>query len=146
MGLVQFSRPSTWLYHEGSCHEVGHTWHPSCLYSFAELFCIVFYEGFKIYLPLYLVTQTDLHFASISTGFLQVVDVLRRRSPREMLLKGIPQVLRSSLFLAINGSGFVAFICLIRWGPHCCYTPLHNHVPRVLLASCIPLSLQETVW
>lgn len=61
--MALFSRPSSWLYHEGTCYEVGHTWHPSCLYSFADLFCIVFWEGFKIYLPLYLVSKrtTTLH-------------------------------------------------------------------------------------
>ena len=66
MGMALFSRPSAWLYHEGTCHEVGHTWNPSCLYSFAELFCIVFWEGFKIYLPLYLVNSVITHLLTFS--------------------------------------------------------------------------------
>ena len=49
------SRPSQWQYVEGTCHELGHAWHPSCLYSSAEVFCYVFYEALKIYTPLYLV-------------------------------------------------------------------------------------------
>ena len=51
-----FSRPSQWIYHEGTCYEVGHTWTESCLKSCAELFCITYWEAFKIYLPLYLVS------------------------------------------------------------------------------------------
>ena len=49
------SRPSQWLYQDGECYELGHAWHPSCLYSWAEIFCFVFYEALKIYTPLYLV-------------------------------------------------------------------------------------------
>lgn len=53
--MALFSKPSEWLYHEGTCHGVGHTWSTSCLYSSAEVFCFVAWEGFKIYLPIYIV-------------------------------------------------------------------------------------------
>ena len=52
-----FSRPSTWIYSEHTCHEVGHTWSPSCVYSTAELFCFVYWGAIKLYLPLYLVSH-----------------------------------------------------------------------------------------
>ena len=55
--MVLFSRPSEWLYLEGTCHDYGHTWRKSCVLSMLELTAIVGYEGFKIYLPLYLVSQ-----------------------------------------------------------------------------------------
>lgn len=46
---------------------------------------------------------------------LQVSDVLRCRPLREVLLQTLPHIVRSSFFLAVNGGGFVAFICLVRW-------------------------------
>ncbi len=54
--MVLFSRPSQWLYVRGSCHELGHTWHPSCMYSCCEMFMFVFLEALKVYIPLYLVS------------------------------------------------------------------------------------------
>lgn len=38
-----------------TCHEAGHTWGTSCLYTNFELTSFVFYEGVKLYLPIYLV-------------------------------------------------------------------------------------------
>ena len=46
------SRP---MHLTGTCHELGHTWNSSCLYSQVELFFFVLFEGVKLYLPLYLV-------------------------------------------------------------------------------------------
>jgi len=43
-------------YSELTCHEAGHTWNPSCVYSSLEFGAFVLYEGFKIYLPLFLVS------------------------------------------------------------------------------------------
>ena len=45
---------------------------------------------------------------------LQVSDVLRRRPLREVVLQTLPHIARSSFFLAVNGGGFVTFICLVR--------------------------------
>lgn len=53
--MIPFSRPSEWRYLEGTCHSVGHTWRRSCVLTNLELNFIIFYEGLKIYLPLYLV-------------------------------------------------------------------------------------------
>lgn len=55
-----FSRPSQWLYQNGSCYELGHAWHPSCIYSAAEVFYFVFCEALKIYTPLYLVSLASM--------------------------------------------------------------------------------------
>ena len=52
-----FSRPSTWISSDRTCHELGHLWSPSCVYSTAELFCFVYWEAIKIYFPLYLVSH-----------------------------------------------------------------------------------------
>lgn len=53
MSLI--SRPSEWKYLNGTCHDYGHTWQPSCVYTAAEIFARVYWGGFKIYAPLYLV-------------------------------------------------------------------------------------------
>jgi hypothetical protein len=42
-------------YHDGTCYEVGHTWHPSCLYCFLDLFYYAYVGALKVYAPLYLV-------------------------------------------------------------------------------------------
>ncbi len=52
---MSFSRPSEWRYLEGSCHEYGHTWQRSCVHTAIEIFARVYWGGFKIYGPLYLV-------------------------------------------------------------------------------------------
>ena len=44
-------------YHEGTCYEVGHTWHPSCLYCCLEMFYNVYIGALKVYTPLYLVSS-----------------------------------------------------------------------------------------
>ncbi len=44
-------------YSELNCHETGHTWSTSCVYSSLEFGAFVFYEGFKMYLPLFLVKE-----------------------------------------------------------------------------------------
>lgn len=58
--MALFSRPSQWLYVEGTCHEVGHTWVSSCILANIDISFCVFYEGFKLYLPLYLVCVSGM--------------------------------------------------------------------------------------
>lgn len=56
--MIPHSRPLTSPFgqvHSGTCHYLGHTWHPSCLYCFVEVFSNVYWGGLKIYGPLYLV-------------------------------------------------------------------------------------------
>ncbi|XP_064404613.1 transmembrane protein 135-like [Halichondria panicea] len=96
MGM-SVSRPSQWLYLTGSCHEVGHTWNPSCIYCSCEILLFVFLGAIKIYLPLYLLSN-----------------VRRLGDLRWVLLSLLPNVLRSAVFLSINGGGFVAFLCAVR--------------------------------
>ncbi|XP_019848646.1 PREDICTED: transmembrane protein 135-like isoform X1 [Amphimedon queenslandica] len=96
MGAI-FSRPSQWIVLEDDCYDVGHTWSASCTYSSLELFTIVFLQAAKIYLPLYIFG-----------------DIVRRKSLKFFLTRTIWYVLRSSIFLGINGGGFVTFICLLR--------------------------------
>ena len=54
--MVLFSRPSEWLYLEGTCDEVGHTWIRSCALANLDISLAMFYEGMKLYLPLYVVS------------------------------------------------------------------------------------------
>ena len=44
----------------------------------------------------------------------QVSDVFRQRRLHEVLVQTLPHIARSSFFLAVNGGGFVAFICIVR--------------------------------
>ena len=57
--MIPFSRPLPhFLFgqqHSGTCHEVGHIWHPSCIYCFLEVFYYVYVGALKLYGPLYLV-------------------------------------------------------------------------------------------
>ena len=54
--MIPFSRPLPhFLQHSGTCHEVGHVWHPSCIYCFLEVFYYVYVGALKLYGPLYLV-------------------------------------------------------------------------------------------
>lgn len=55
--MIPFSRLSRWQYLESTCQEVVHTRNSSCLAASLKLAVIVSYEGFKLYLPLYLVSS-----------------------------------------------------------------------------------------
>jgi len=48
----------------------------------------------------------------------QLSDVLRGKHPKAFLLQTIPHILRSCCFLAVNGGGFIMFICLVRCASH----------------------------
>nr|KAF6468271.1 transmembrane protein 135 [Rousettus aegyptiacus] len=41
-----------------NCYEIGHTWHPSCGVSFLHITGCALEESLKIYVPLYLATET----------------------------------------------------------------------------------------
>ncbi|XP_064404607.1 transmembrane protein 135-like [Halichondria panicea] len=117
--MVLFSRPSQWLYVRGSCHELGHTWHPSCMYSCCEMFMFVFLEALKVYIPLYLLSN-----------------ITRLRDLRWVLMSLLPNILRSSLFLGANGGGFVGFICLNRHVLGGFYKYTAAFVPAFLASLC----------
>ena len=48
----------------------------------------------------------------------QLSDVLRGKHPKAFLLQTVPHILRSCCFLAINGGGFIMFVCLVRCASH----------------------------
>jgi hypothetical protein len=96
MGNV-ISHPSNWTVVYGTCYELGHTWTPSCIHSSSEVFAYVFYEAMKIYVPLYLISN-----------------LMRKRDVMAILRSTISCSLQSSLFLSINGAGYVSFVCIVR--------------------------------
>ena len=70
--MIPFSRPADWQCQSGACHELGHTWHPSCVYCAVELFAHVFSGALKIYLPLYLVNDDDVIIIGNNLRFYQL--------------------------------------------------------------------------
>ncbi|CAH3152605.1 unnamed protein product [Porites lobata] len=80
-----------------SCHELAHTWTPSCTSASAGVFRSCFIESLKIYGLLYLVGG-----------------ILRRAGMKYFRVNYLLDVIRSSLFLAVNGGGLVVNVCLIR--------------------------------
>ncbi|KAL5457224.1 hypothetical protein EMCRGX_G034469 [Ephydatia muelleri] len=87
----------SWFYLTDTCYELGHTWCPSCTRSTIGIFVTCVTEALKIYAPLYLIS-----------------DMLSRRGLRAFITRTVPYIIRSSIFLGINGGGFIAFICLLR--------------------------------
>ncbi|XP_074662662.1 transmembrane protein 135-like [Tubulanus polymorphus] len=83
---------------EYSCYELGHTWTPHCSHASIGILMIAFKEAFKIYAPLYLTTA-----------------LLKGRKLDYYLSKLLPEILRSSLFLATNCGGFITSFCLHRY-------------------------------
>uniref|UniRef100_A0A3P9PK28 Transmembrane protein 135 n=1 Tax=Poecilia reticulata TaxID=8081 RepID=A0A3P9PK28_POERE len=80
-----------------SCYEVGHTWHPSCVQSAADITKGALEVSFKIYAPLYLIAA-----------------VLRRKKKDYYLKRLLPEILWSTSFLTTNGSLFIVFFCILR--------------------------------
>ncbi|KAK2570904.1 Transmembrane protein 135 [Acropora cervicornis] len=80
-----------------SCHELVHVWTPSCTNASAGIFRSCFLESLKIYSVLYLVGG-----------------ILRKAGVKYFTDHYLQDVLRSSLFLGVNGGGFAANICLLR--------------------------------
>ncbi|KAM4726753.1 transmembrane protein 135 isoform 1-T1 [Anableps anableps] len=80
-----------------SCYEIGHTWHPSCVQSAADITKGALEVSFKIYAPLYLIAA-----------------VLRRKKKDYYLKRLIPEILWSTSFLTTNGTLFIVFFCILR--------------------------------
>ncbi|XP_067051516.1 transmembrane protein 135-like [Acropora muricata] len=80
-----------------SCHELVHVWTPSCTNACAGIFRSCFLESLKIYSVLYLVGG-----------------ILRKAGVKYFTDNYLQDVLRSSLFLGVNGGGLAANICLLR--------------------------------
>jgi hypothetical protein len=83
------------------------------------MFRNVYIGALKIYGPLYLIS-----------------DILRGQPVKVTLLGTVPYILRSSLFLAINGSGFIGFLCALRRLIGRFYLPLAAYVPAALGSVC----------
>eukprot|EP00117_Sycon_ciliatum_P029648 scpid56545/ scgid23552/ Transmembrane protein 135; Peroxisomal membrane protein 52 len=81
--------------HECTCADVGHTWHPSCFAASAEIFLDVMRVCPGIYPPLYLIAM-----------------ILRGKGI-EHLPRTLVDSFRSSIFLALNGFGFVTSYCAL---------------------------------
>ncbi|XP_068698772.1 transmembrane protein 135-like isoform X2 [Montipora foliosa] len=108
-----------------SCHELCHTWTPSCTSATAGIFRSCFLESLRIYGILYMVGG-----------------VLRRAGVKYFKDHYLKDVLRSSLFLAANGGGFVASICLLRR-----FVGSFNYFSVVylpaLIASCLAILIEK---
>ena len=72
----------------------------------------------------------------------QLSDVLRGKHPKAFLLQTVPHILRSCCFLAINGGGFIMFVCLVRCAshptPHMYSLSLTPHVLPLPHPTCTP--------
>lgn len=80
-----------------SCHELAHTWTPSCSSAAAGIFRSCFMESLKIYGLLYMIGG-----------------ILRKAGIKYFKYKYLLDVIRSSCFLAVNGGGLVVYVCLVR--------------------------------
>ncbi len=54
-------------------------------------------------------------FALLEALILQLSNAKRLTDLRWLLLTLLPNLLRSSFFLSVNGGGFLAFICAVRY-------------------------------
>ncbi|KAM8834722.1 transmembrane protein 135 [Synchiropus picturatus] len=80
-----------------NCHEIGHTWDPSCARSALDVTRGALEVSFKIYAPLYLIAA-----------------VLKRRKKDYYVKKLLPEILRSTSFLTANGGLYIVFFCFLR--------------------------------
>lgn len=80
-----------------SCHDLAHTWTPSCSSAAAGIFQSCFLESLKIYGVLYMLGG-----------------ILRKDGIKYFKYKYLLDVIRSSCFLAVNGGGLVVNVCLFR--------------------------------
>ncbi|XP_067675924.1 transmembrane protein 135-like [Haliotis asinina] len=92
--MALFSKP---IVVHNTCYEIGHAWTPYCVQASLDVSKIVFQEAFKLYGSLYLLAA-----------------ILRRRGKSYFLKKLLPETLQSSIFLTVNGTLFLTFLCLWR--------------------------------
>lgn len=78
-----------------NCHEIGHTWDPSCLQAALDVTQKALDSSFKIYAPLYLIAA-----------------ILRRKKKDYYLNRLLPDVLTSTSFLTANGGLYMVFFCI----------------------------------
>ncbi|XP_065906940.1 transmembrane protein 135-like [Dysidea avara] len=108
MSLSRLTRD--WRHVDDNCWEVIHPWEDSCLRNTPALFCRMFPRCFKVYFPLYVVTDVLMHGIN----------------PKMLAAYTVPNVIRSTTFLSVQGSLLFAFSCLLRrlFGQFYMYTPV----------------------
>ncbi|XP_031571069.1 transmembrane protein 135-like isoform X2 [Actinia tenebrosa] len=80
-----------------TCYEIAHTWTPSCFEGCFSIFRSIMRESLKIYPPLYLVAA-----------------ILRKEKFEYFTQRFFLDVLQSALAIAVNGSFFVGWVCVVR--------------------------------
>ncbi|XP_055890094.1 transmembrane protein 135-like isoform X3 [Biomphalaria glabrata] len=92
--MAVFSKPLTVTH---TCYELGHCWTPYCRTAALDIARHVFKEAIKIYGTLYFIAA-----------------LLRRKDSNYYRKKLIPETLRSTIFLTINGTLFIIMFCAWR--------------------------------
>ncbi|BFZ09258.1 hypothetical protein BsWGS_12296 [Bradybaena similaris] len=92
--MAIFSKP---LVIYPTCYELGHCWTPYCRRASLDIATHIFIQSIKIYGTLYL-----------------IAGILRKRGLKYYLKRFIPETLRSTVFLTINGTLFISMFCIWR--------------------------------
>ncbi|CAL1534635.1 unnamed protein product [Lymnaea stagnalis] len=100
-----------------TCYELGHCWTPYCRKASTDVATHVFKEALKIYGTLYF-----------------LAGILRRRGPSYYVKKVIPETLRSSVFLTINGTLFITMFCVWRTMLGCMFLLSTAFIPAYIAA------------
>ncbi|XP_039265289.2 transmembrane protein 135-like [Styela clava] len=81
-----------------TCYEVGHTWNSSCLLTYLDTFHKAFAYSLKLYAPFYALSAL-WKFRKKTTD------------KRKLMKNALLSTLRSSFFLAMNGTYFIIVFC-----------------------------------
>ncbi|XP_059140760.1 transmembrane protein 135-like isoform X2 [Physella acuta] len=112
--MAVFSKPLSINY---TCYELGHCWTPYCRKASTDIAGHVFKEALKIYGTLYL-----------------VAGLFKRRGLDYYIKKLIPETLRSSIFLTINGTLFITMFCVWRTMLGCMFLLTTSFIPAYIAA------------
>ncbi|KAK7492999.1 hypothetical protein BaRGS_00015729, partial [Batillaria attramentaria] len=110
-----------------TCYELGHCWTPYCLKASTDVSKIVFREAFKIYGSLYLITA-----------------LIKKRGLRYYAKQFIPETVRSTIFLTINGTLFIALFCVWRRLLGCFYFLNSSFLPAYFAAGTAILAERKS--
>ncbi|RDD41834.1 Transmembrane protein 135 [Trichoplax sp. H2] len=89
-----------------SCYEHGHNWNPNCNAVAWEVFQLIFSKALRLY--------SSIHVAAHLVRIISNPSGVWKEGIGRFLLKLISAILRSSLFLGLNGSLFIVFFCRLR--------------------------------
>ncbi|TRY77182.1 hypothetical protein TCAL_10938 [Tigriopus californicus] len=105
-----------------TCHEIAHTWHPSCTWVALEIAESCFWEALKIYGAVY----------GVST-------MLKGKIPsREQMRTLIWNTIQSSIFLSVNTGAYISVVCLLRRLSRC-------FIPMSKMGPCRPFHMGSIV-